>query len=330
MNFCSAFAGIGGFDLGFERAGWTSVSQIEIDTFIMPTGKKSITGRYAKKVLAHHWPDVPRLDDIRKVTGDQLGNIDVLVGGFPCQDTSKAAPDRHGLRGARSHAFFDFARLADESRPEWVILENPDGILSSNGGADMGTVLQTLADIGYVGGWRTLDLRGFDSPQRRRRVLTVGHLGDDARARAVLPDPEARGEHPLSSAQREGRAESRSTTGASTADRRGRLSFRKSARARATVPCGGYETWVDEDVTNTLTGFDSGVAHATQLIVEGDRVRALTYTEKERLMGFPDGWTDVPGVTDSARDTLLGNSMAPNIAEWLARRIDDCMIRSCI
>lgn len=327
-RFCSVFSGIGGFDLGFERAGWEVVSQIEIDTFIDPKGKRNITGRYAKKVLDHHWPDVPLLDDVRTIHGTDIGDIDVLVGGFPCQDTSRAAPNRDGLKGSRSHAFFDFVRLADEyirlvdeTNPRWIILENPDGILHANGGADFRTVLETLADLGYVGTWRLVTARGVGLPQRRDRVLLVGHRGEHPGARAVLRDPRASSGDPGAPDEgRRGEQGGRPAGPSSPQDRLGRVLFRKSRRPRSKDD---YETWVPEDFSNCLTGFDGGYpGRATQMIVEGDRLRSLTFTEWERLQGFPDGWTDVPGMKDSYRWTLLGNAMAVPMAEWLAHRIN--------
>lgn len=326
-RFASSFAGIGGFDLAFERAGWSCTAQIEVDSYIGTNGKPVISGRYAKKVLAHHWPQVRQLDDIREVTGRDIGAIDVLVGGFPCQDTSRAAPDRAGLRGTRSHLFYEFARLVDEyarliddANPRWVILENPDGLFYSNGGADMEAVLRTLVELGYVGSWRCVDALGVGLPQRRRRILIVGHRGERPGCREVLRDPETGGGDlgAHDPGPRDGAG--RPPAGASPADRLGRVMFRKSRRPRSTTD---YETWVPDDYSNTLNGFDGGLpGRATQMIVEGDRLRSLTPEEWEQLQGFPVGWTDVPGMRESYRWTLLGNAMAVPMAEWVARRIN--------
>lgn len=110
--------------------------------------------------------------------------IDLLAGGFPCQDLSVAGR-RAGLAGDRSGLFFEFARIAETLRPRWVLVENVPGLLSSNGGRDFGVVLGTLADLGYGVAWRTLDSRFFGVPQRRRRVFILGALADgDPRAAA--------------------------------------------------------------------------------------------------------------------------------------------------
>lgn len=96
--------------------------------------------------------------------------------------------------------------------------------------------------------------------------------------------------------------------------------WRKSARARAAISAGGYETWVADGNANTLTGFDGGMAtRQTHLLAQGGRLRTLTLTEWERLQGFADGWTE--GLPDSARYTALGNAMHVGTAAWLGRRI---------
>jgi DNA (cytosine-5)-methyltransferase 1 len=182
----SVFAGIGGFDLAFERAGAQVIWNCEIDA-------------KCRSVLQHHWPGIPRFKDVKTVTGAGLGTAglrpDVLVGGFPCQDVSVAGA-RAGLAGERSGLFFEFARLLDEIAPEWTVIENVPGLLSSQRGRDMGAVLGVLADLGYVGCWRVLDAQYFGVAQRRRRLFFVGHLGDRARARAVLLEPEGSGGDP--------------------------------------------------------------------------------------------------------------------------------------
>ena len=201
ITFASTFAGIGGFDLGFQRAGMVPLWHSEIDPA-------------ASKVLAHHWPEVPNLGDItrlrlsvanrresygtdvrtQRVFGMQpnAGRVDLLCGGFPCQDLSVAGR-RKGLAGERSGLFHEFVRLAAGLRPRWVVIENVPGLLSSNQGRDFGVVLNALADLGYEDiSWRVVDSLNLGVPQRRRRVLIVGHLGTGARTRQVLLEPEGR------------------------------------------------------------------------------------------------------------------------------------------
>lgn len=117
LRVASFFAGIGGFDLGFERAGMEVVWQCEVNPF-------------CRKILAQHWPDVPRASDITKVSADEIPDADVWVGGFPCQDVSVARMGpRSGLRGKRSGLFYDYAALIERRRPPVVVIENVPGLL---------------------------------------------------------------------------------------------------------------------------------------------------------------------------------------------------------
>lgn len=188
MKFISLFAGVGGFDLGLEKAGHTCVGQVEID-------------KHATKVLAEHWPNVARHDDVTtaKEWADEqgfVGNVDIVTGGFPCQDVSVAGR-RAGLAGKRSGLFFDALAFATHVKAKTIILENVPGLLSSNKGRDFGTVLVELADAGYSNiEWRVLDSQFFGVPQRRRRIFVIASVGTEP-FRAVLSERESSaGDHP--------------------------------------------------------------------------------------------------------------------------------------
>lgn len=159
----SLFAGIGGFDLGFEQAGYTTAWQVEIEPDL-------------REVLALRFPHAQQLADVREVGAHNLSPVDVLIGGFPCQDVSSMGA-RAGLAGKRTGLFWEVCRIVEEIRPQWLVLENVVGLLTSNGGQDFGIVLQALADRGYVGCWRVLDAQYFGVAQRRRRVFLVAGLG---------------------------------------------------------------------------------------------------------------------------------------------------------
>lgn len=189
MRVGSLFSGIGGFDAAFERAGAEIAWQVEIDDACL-------------RVLARHWPDVLRYGDIRHAHDQRrtgcpncLPAVDVLVGGFPCQDVSVAGL-RAGLAGERSGLWFEFRRLAAQIRPRWLVIENVPGLLSSNGGRDFGVIVEGLVELGYGVAWRVLDAQYFGVAQRRRRVFVVGCLGDPGRAAQVLLEPESCGGHP--------------------------------------------------------------------------------------------------------------------------------------
>lgn len=162
MTFGSLFAGIGGFDLGLEKAGMTCLWQCEID-------------KYANQILRKHWPEVKRYEDIKRLTNPEP--VDLICGGFPCQDLSIAGKKK-GLEGDRSGLFYDMARIVAEIRPGWILLENVPGLLSSKGGEDMQTVCETLVEFGYSVAYRVLDSQNFGVAQRRRRVFIVGSLGN--------------------------------------------------------------------------------------------------------------------------------------------------------
>lgn len=159
LTFGSLFAGIGGFDLGFERAGMRGLWQVEIDS-------------QANVLLSVRFGDAKQYDDVRKVGAAQLAPVDVICGGFPCQDLSSAGK-RAGLKGARSGLFYELTRIVSELRPRYVVWENVPGLLSSDRGRDFARVLHELARIGYFGAWRTLDARYLGVAQRRRRIFGV-------------------------------------------------------------------------------------------------------------------------------------------------------------
>jgi DNA (cytosine-5)-methyltransferase 1 len=172
VNVISLFAGIGGFDLGFERAGMSSVAQVE-------------NNAAANAVLQRHFPNVQRFEDVRHVGQHNLPAADLVCGGFPCQDLSVAG-HRAGLAGERSGLWFEFLRILTEVKPRWCVIENVPGLLSSNGGRDFAVLIHGLVECGYRVCWRVLDAQYFGVPQRRRRVFIVGHLGDGRAAQVLL------------------------------------------------------------------------------------------------------------------------------------------------
>jgi DNA (cytosine-5)-methyltransferase 1 len=160
------FSGIGGFSLGLERTGgFETVAFCEIEP-------------YCRRVLAKQWPNVPCYADVRELTADTLRRdgiaVDVICGGFPCQDLSFAGK-RAGLEGARSGLWSEEARLIDELRPRYVIVENVPGLLSLG----MGTVLGDLSTLGYDAVWDCIPASAIGAPHRRDRVWIVAHAISD-------------------------------------------------------------------------------------------------------------------------------------------------------
>ena len=156
----SLFAGVGGFDIAAERAGMKVVWQSEYD-------------KPASRVLEHHWPGL-NLGDIHGIESPPA--VDVLCGGFPCQDYSVAG-NREGLAGDRGALWWEYLRLIGEGRPTWVVAENVPGLLSSRDGEDFATIIDSLTECGYGVVWCVLDAQYFGVAQRRRRIFIIGHSG---------------------------------------------------------------------------------------------------------------------------------------------------------
>lgn len=296
LRVASFFAGIGGFDLGFERAGIQTVWQCEKKAFCLD-------------ILAKHWPDVPRAEDITEVQADDIPEAEIWAGGFPCQDVSLARMGpRSGLRGKQSGLFYDFAELIGERRPELVILENVAALLSSHDGRDFAIIIRTLADFGYGVAWRVFDSRYFGVPQSRSRVFIVGSLRGPETAGSILFEPEC---------------------GDRDAEAR---------RSDGTKPVSPFAIRVG----NPQQGYVKKLAHC--LYAESARhtgtdwsrnyvsypegaVRRLTPLETERLQGFPDDWTmptfEMPNANtlESARYHACGNAVSVPVAEWLGQRV---------
>src|SRR6266545_3317230 len=184
-TFLNLFAGIGGLDLGLERAGWSCVGQVEIDP-------------YCQRVLAKHWPQVPRWSDIKELHPDELPRADLICGGFPCQPVSVVG---RGLAQEDERWLWPHvARLVRHLRPAWVLLENVPGLLARG----MGDVLGDLAACGYDTEWDCVPASTVGAPHRRDRVWIVAYphsrgatavsqsgqrYGAEPRGLAV-PDPE--------------------------------------------------------------------------------------------------------------------------------------------
>lgn len=157
----SLFSGIGGFELGFEATGrFETRWQIECDA-------------YATKVLAKHWPDVYRHDDVCTWPNEKTEPVDVIIGGFPCQDISYAGKGA-GLDGKRSGLFYELMRIVRVVGPKYVVLENVAALLTR--GVDQ--VLGTLASHGYDAEWEVVSAASVGAPHRRDRVFIIGYLAD--------------------------------------------------------------------------------------------------------------------------------------------------------
>lgn len=184
LTLVELFAGIGGFSAGFDRAGVRTVAAVEIDPA-------------ARRIFSRHFPDAALFDDVTKVGGDELRAVGfvpergIITGGWPCQDLSRAG-EQAGISASRSGLFYEAARIIDECKPRWFVLENVPRLLTINRGRDMGSVIGTLVECGYGVAYRVLDSQYFGVAQKRRRLFFVGSLGDNGNlASEILFDPES-------------------------------------------------------------------------------------------------------------------------------------------
>ena len=164
LTFGSLFAGIGGIDLGFERAGLECRWQVEIDS-------------YCQAVLARHWPRVRRWDDVQTFPPRPLKEwrVDVIAGGFPCQDISNAGK-RQGIDGPQSGLWRDFAKVLGVLRPRYVVVENT----ASLHGRGLDRVLADLAALGFDAEWSVVSCCSLGAPHVRERLFVVAHADGPA------------------------------------------------------------------------------------------------------------------------------------------------------
>jgi DNA (cytosine-5)-methyltransferase 1 len=208
LKYLSLCSGIEAATCAWHPLGWEAVAFSEIEKF-------------PSQVLAHHYPDVPNWGDMTKFKEWPDANVDVLVGGTPCQSFSVAGL-RKGLDDPRGNLMLTYGAIARKYRPKWVVWENVPGVLSSDGGRDFASFLGLMSgqqiecpasgwkNSGIIPGyesayglaWRVLDAQYFGVAQRRRRVFVVGYLGDWRRAAAVLFERHSLSGHPAPSREK--------------------------------------------------------------------------------------------------------------------------------
>lgn len=262
----SLFAGIGGFDLGFEQAGFKTAWQVEINPV-------------CRAVLADRFPHAVQHEDVQTCL-HALSRVDVVVGGFPCQDVSTMGK-RRGLAGSRTGLFFDAVRIVQTLQPRWLVLENVPGLLTSNDGQDFQTVLETLAECGYVGFWRMLDSRYFGVPTKRRRVFVVAGFRE-------LPPTELLGD-------------------AGTVER-------VSGKTEEGSP------WEDAHPT-LLAGFADGtsidISGGNIVAVADSRHKMVERAREIEHHGLRRGLDEA----DAAQARAAGNAVCPPVARWIAEKL---------
>ncbi|MGO9113032.1 MAG: DNA cytosine methyltransferase [Thermoguttaceae bacterium] len=287
MRFASFFAGIGGFDLGFQRAGMIPAFHCEIDPF-------------CQRILKRHWPEVPLHDDITTLKPRDIPEAELWAGGWPCQDVSHGNAQRKGIHGARSGLFFSFAELARKVRPGWIVMENVSGLLSSDDGAAFESVTEQLEEIGYMGVWFTCNTLSAGLPHNRERIFLVGSYRSALSHQFCSDGGKLFGDN---SPRKESRTGDRSSVrGEFISDapllvqRRGGFGYTKATSYCPTI--------------RAQSGKHQG-GHSDRPILCGQKLDLGRVREAN----------GIPGRLDGKRGRLIGNAVAPPIAQFIGSRI---------
>jgi len=334
MRYLSVCSGIEAATVAWHPLGWTPVGFSEVAEF-------------PSAVLSARFPGVINHGDFTKIDPAAIGPVDLIIGGTPCQSFSISGK-RLGLDDPRGNLAIEFLRLARRCGAKWLVWENVAGVLSSNGGRDLGAFLGILGELGYGWAYRVLDAQHFGVPQRRRRIFVVAHLGDWRPAAAVLFEPESLGwdRAPANSQER-----MPGLAGAADCDEPGAGIWWNGQRVSQTlcavlknkqtlpekqrfsallVPAWQQCDCCDDFICRIHAGqhvYDCdcpGIdewANADLSPYDNVCLRFITPLEAERLQGFPDGWTAIHGAADGPRYQAIGNSMAVPVIAWIGKQI---------
>lgn len=294
MRIAGLFAGIGGIELGFQRALGAAA---KTDVLCESWGP-------AQAVLRHRFPDVELHPDVRRLHELPAG-IDVLAAGFPCTDLSQAGRTA-GITGTQSSLVghvFEVLRLAQHAGGNlpWLLVENVPNMLALDRGKAMAYLVSEMESLGYRWAYRVVDTRFTGLPQRRRRVILVASPSEDPRP--VLFADEA-GERP--------------------ADH-----YRDHAFGFYWTEGRGGLGWAQDAVPTLKGGSTIGIASPPAVWVpdaaEQRRFVTPTVEDAEALQGFPRGWTDAPAATvkRGVRWKMTGNAVTTRVAEWVAANLAD-------
>jgi len=349
------FTGIGGFELGIERAiqdvrfiqqedtghtplsdrttlqhdkgnGWQCIGFSEID-------------KYAIATFESHFPNIKNYGDATKINTDELPDFDMLCGGFPCQSFSIAGK-RKGFQDTRGTLFHEILRIAKAKRPRLLFFENVKGLLSADDGRCFATIISLLDELGYSVEWQVLNSKHFGVPQNRERVFIIGHLRGTS-FRQVFPIGKS--------------SEGNLTYYAGIISQREKWIEGDKNLSREFSQ--GQRIYNVEGISQTLAGNAGGQGGKTGLyaipvltpnrpekrqngrrfkedgedmftltgqdihgVMQETKIRRLTPTECERLQGFPDKWTIG---SDTQRYKQCGNAVTVNVIESIARQLND-------
>lgn len=276
MRVAGVFSGIGGIELGLHQAGASTALLCENDAA-------------AARVLAARFPGVPLVADVCEL--DALpGDVDLLAGGFPCQDLSPAGKTM-GIGGLRSGLVEEVFRLVKQSNVPSVLLENVPFMLSLDSGRAMRVITERFTELGYRWAYRVIDARAFGLPQRRQRVFFLASRTLDPASVLFREDA---GDHPEPQC--------------------------------VDQDCGFYWTeglrglgWAVNAVPTLKGGSSIGIPSPPAIWLRPNRVVTPEIRDAERLQGFPAGWTDLPAIAGvrGARWKMVGNAVSVPVAAWI-------------
>ncbi len=275
MKCLSLFSGIGGFDLALQNLGHEIIGACEIKD-------------ESRQVYSNHFGNTRLYRDVKDINERELPDFDLLCAGFPCQSFSAAGLGK-GFQDTRGTLFFDIARISAEKKPQYLFLENVEGLLTNDNGRTFAKILVTLDEIGYDVEWQVINSKYF-VPHNRPRVFIIGHLRGKP-FRGIFPIRE----NTIRDVER------RCYQIAKLSNRK----FESSSRIYSTKGC-----------ARALKA-ESGDKTGCYLI--NNKPSFLTPLECERLQGFPDGWTK--GFSKTIRWKMLGNAVTVPVVQYIVSHL---------
>lgn len=307
LSGMSLFSGVAGFDMGFDAAGVTTMVQSEIHV-------------WCQRVLRYRYPHTILVPDVRDVC-TYNGHVDIMYGGFPCQDASVAG-GREGFAGKHTSLWRCFRDAIEHFEPTWVVAENVPGLLSVRQGRDFGEILNNLDDFGYSVAWVVLDAQHFGLPQQRRSLFIVAHRTASERYPAYVLDHAQSSGWDTTQVCKVGCIENGEPATC------GHNSDTGDTRIRA------YNGAHPTDVAFRFTANEGPRLAPTSetLVIDEARpldVRNLSSIERERAMGWNDDWTrwglhengELVEVPHAQRWRMTGNGVARPVAQFIAQRL---------
>lgn len=304
MKICSLFSGIGGLELGLEWAGLgETLWQVEQD-------------KYCLEVLAKHWPNAERFNDVRSIGIEDIRGAELLCGGFPCQDISVAGSGA-GLAGSRSSLWWEFDRLVGLVLPRVVVIENVSAIV----GRGLSEVLCALASRGYASEWDIISAASIGASHRRDRLFIIAHKDDtdsDGGRREVKREPEHQEQQGAPRRELDGLGQERRRTGADNAP-----------------DADGGDIW-DQSERNEGGRLDVQAGRETKLVDDGEAGHAPDTGDRERTFSPIAGSDGRPiesrvcpvanGVSRRvAKLRALGNAVVPQVAYQVGLRVQEIL-----